>query len=319
MTELTIKVKHSKRDPVIKDITIISDMLVDDLRIIIEEEFKVPPKKQNLIFKGRMLANNKKLEDYKISNGDTILLVEKFGNNNENIGLNNVKVQTGVGARGQINYDLFKQPMGGSADINQIIEAMKIPEIAGQMEAIADDPNIINAMMQNPQIKAMCDANPMIKELMMNKDFIRSMFSIENLERMKRLQEGNLNELQNIPNLGNFGNNMGNNTGNNMNMGNMNMFGMPGMGMGMPMFNPMLMNNLFSQGQNMFGQNMPGQNSGNMNNLTPTKEQLKDKYKNQIETIKGMGFDNEDDIVNALNKTNGNIDDAIERLLNGNK
>ena len=306
MTELTIKIKHSKAEPVIKDISVISDMLVDDLRVIVEEEFKVPTQKQNLIFKGHMLTNNKKLEDYKISNGDTILLVEKFGNVTESTGLNNVKVQTGIGARGQINYDLFKQPMGGNVDINQIIEAMKIPEIAGQMEAIADDPNIINAMMQNPQIKAMCDANPMIKDLITNKEFIRNMFSMENLERMKKLQEGNYDELQNIPNLNNMGNNMNNNMGN---MGNL--FGVPGMGMGMPMFNPMLMNNFFNPGQNMYGQNQ-----GNANIPTLSREQLKDKYKNQIETIKNMGFDNEDKIIDALNKTNGNIDAAIERLLN---
>ena len=309
MSELTIKIKHSKRDPVIKDISIISDMLVDDLRIIVEEEFKVPAQKQNLIFKGRMLTNNKKLEDYKISNGDTILLVEKFGNVTENTGLNNVKVQTGVGARGQLNYDLLKQPMGGNVDMNQIIEAMKIPEVAAQMEAVVDDPNIINAMMQNPQIKAMCDANPMIKDLMTNREFIKSMLSMENLEKLKKLQEGDLSDFQNLSNLNNM---------NNMGMGNM--FGMPGMGAPMPMFNPMLMNNLFNSQQNMFGQNQGsnsfGQNPINMNTAN-SKDQLKDKYKNEIETIKSMGFDNEDEIINALNKTNGNVNAAIERLLNG--
>ena len=50
-----------------------------------------------------------------------------------------------------------------------------------------------------------------------------------------------------------------------------------------------------------------------MNNMTP--EQLKEKYKNQIASIKEMGFDKEDDIIKALQKTNGNVDAAIERLV----
>ena len=51
--------------------------------------------------------------------------------------------------------------------------------------------------------------------------------------------------------------------------------------------------------------------------MTLTNEQLKEKYKDQITKIKDMGFGNEEEIINALQKTNGNIDAAIERLLNG--
>ena len=290
MTEIKIKIKYNKGDQPLKEFNIISDMKIEDLRLIIEEEFKIPTFKQNLIFKGRMLKNEKKIEDYNITNNDIILLVEKLGEEKEKEGLKNVTGQSGVGAPGQINYDLLKQPMGFGGNINQVIEAMKIPEIQGQMESMMDDPNVIEAMMQNPQMKALCEINPGIKDLMTNKEFIKNMLKPENLEAMKNLQEGNFNP-NSVPNLFNFPNN------NNINNINNNF--------GFNLFNPM-MNPLMMGQPNFFSQR----------NTNMTKEQLKEKYKNEIQAIKDMGFDNEEKIINALQKTNGNINASIERLIN---
>ena len=62
MSEINIKIKYNnKGESLIKELTILSDMKIEELRIIIEEEFKLPPYKQNLIFKGKMLQNEKKL------------------------------------------------------------------------------------------------------------------------------------------------------------------------------------------------------------------------------------------------------------------
>ena len=289
MTEIKIKIKYNKAEPPLKELNLISDMKIEDLRLIIEEEFKIPPFKQNLIFKGKMLQNEKKLEDYNISNDDIILLFEKIGEE-EKSGLNKVSGQSGIGVRGQINYDLLKQPMGFGGNINQVIEAMKIPEIQGQMESMMDDPNVIEAMMQNPQMKALCEINPGIKDLMTNKEFIKNMLKPENLEAMKNLQEGNFNP-NSVPNLFNFPNN------NNINNINNNF--------GFNLFNPM-MNPLMMGQPNFFSQR----------NTNMTKEQLKEKYKKEIQAIKDMGFDNEEKIINSLQKTNGNINASIERLIN---
>lgn len=313
MTEISIKIKFNKGEQIIKEFAILSDMTVEDLRLIIEEEFKVPTYKQNLIYKGNMLQNEKKLEDYKISNNDIILLVEKIGETGGKVGLNKVSGQSGVGVPGQINYDLLKQPMNFSGDINQLVEAMKIPEIAGQMDAIFDDPNVMNAMMQNPQIKAMCDMFPNVKDLMMNKEFMKKMMSPENLERLQRLQNGNanINDL-----MSGFG--LGNNMNNNNNFNGLGMGANPFGSMGMPMGNPFLMNPMLMGGQpNLFGQGLNNNFNSNINTNNMTPEQLKEKYKNQIASIKEMGFDKEDDIINALKKTNGNVDAAVERLISG--
>ena len=59
MTEIKIKIKYNKVEPPLKELNLISDMKIEDLRLIVEEEFKIPPFKQNLIFKGKMLQNEK--------------------------------------------------------------------------------------------------------------------------------------------------------------------------------------------------------------------------------------------------------------------
>ena len=329
MAEIQIKIKFNKGEQIIKEFTVLSDMFIDDLRIIIEEEFKIAPYKQNLIFKGKMLQNEKKIEDYKISNNDIILLVEKVGETGDKVGLTNILAQSGTGARGQINYDLLKQPMGFGGDINQVIEAMKIPEIAGQVDTLFDDPNVLDAMMQNPQIKAMCDMNPHIKDLITNKELMKNMLLPENLERMKKIQEGTatMQDIMNMVNLNGGANNnnsnldINNNNWSNTNNNFNNPLGMFGMPMGNPfMMNPMMMGlpNIFGQGlgNNNFNNNL---NNNINNNMMSTPEQLKEKYKEQIKAIKEMGFDNEDNILNALKKTNGNVDAAIERIINGMK
>ena len=316
MTEVEIKIKFTKSgQTTLKELTLLSDMLIEELRVVIEEELKVPSYKQNLIFRGKMLQNGKKIEDYKISNNDIILLVEKVGETGDKIGLNKVTGQSGIGVPGQINYDLLKQPMGYSGDISQVIEAMKIPEIAGQVDSMFDDPNIMNSFMENPQIKALININPGIKNLLTNKEFMKSLFQPENLERIKRFQDGTAN-LQDLATGFGLNNNLNNNMNNNMNNNNLNNpFGMYGMPMGNPfMMNPMMMGlpNLFGQG---FGNNNFNNNINNNMNMTP--EQLKEKYKDQINKIKDMGFSNEEEILNAIIKTNGNIDAAIERLISG--
>ena len=292
MTEINIKIKYNKGEVILKELTLLTDMTIEELRLIIEEEFKIPSYKQNLIYRGKMLQNEKKLEDYNISNNDIILLIEKIGEEKEKVGLNKVSGQAGVGTPGQINYDLFKKPMGFSGNINHMIEALKIPEVQGQIESMMDDPNVIEAMMQNPQIKALCDLNPGMRSLFTNKEFMRSMLNPEYLESLKNIQEGNVNPIsnnQNFQNLFNLGNNNNN-------------FNNPGFNFFRP---PMMM----GMGQNNFF-NQPNMNM-NMN-----KEQLKEKYKNEIKAIKDMGFDNEEKIINALQKTNGNINASIERLIN---
>jgi hypothetical protein len=103
---------------------------------------------------------------------------------------------------------------------------------------------------------------------------------------------------------------------NNNNNTNMNNSQNNNMGMGFnPFFNPFMMNpfmNSFGMGMNNIGMNQ------NFNIPEPSIEQLKEKYGEQNKQLKDMGFDKEEDNLKALHKTGGNIDAAVERLLNNN-
>lgn len=296
-SEIIITIRQTNGDKQSFEIAIQSDLTILELKIRIKEFIQIPEDKQNLIYKGHILFDNKKLEDYHIISHDTILLVEKIGEQNKQPSrVPNVNLQSGVGAPGQINYDLLRQPMGG-ANINfeQLEQIMQRPEIAGQFNEMLGDPNVINAMLDNPQIKPLLDANPFLRQQMSNPEFLRNIFNPESLRMMRQLQENGPNLMGNP--LENSGNNMG---------------GMGGMN---PYMNPLMFNPYMNPMMGNF--NYPGGGFGGMNN-NMTNEQLKEKYKNEIQQLKEMGFDNEENNLKALIKSNGNVEAAVGRLIENN-
>lgn len=77
MSELKIKVKQTSSNQTF-EITISSDNTIEDLKKKLEEPSKLSPVAQNLIYKGRILANEKLLSDYNIQNDHVIILVKKY-------------------------------------------------------------------------------------------------------------------------------------------------------------------------------------------------------------------------------------------------
>lgn len=63
---------------------------------------------------------------------------------------------------------------------------------------------------------------------------------------------------------------------------------------------------------------MGGMNMGNMGGFGGQNQNVnpREAYKEQNEKLKEMGFINEEANFNALSKTMGNVDAAVERLLN---
>lgn len=135
-------------------------------------------------------------------------------------------------------------------------------------------------IMNSPQIKALADSNPQLKEILNNPELMREMFSPQNLQQMANMMGA----------MGNMGA-----IGMNPMAGMMNPFA------GMPMGNP------------MFGQEANNSNTGNntQSNVDP-----KEKYKEQLKQLAEMGFINEETNIQVLEQCNGNVQFAIERLLN---
>ena len=93
---------------------------------------------------------------------------------------------------------------------------------------------------------------------------------------------------------------------------------MPGMGSsganmggGMPAFNPFA-----GMGANPYGGMGGVPNTGASANSGLTDEQLKEKYKDQLQTLKDMGFIDEATNLQVLKQCDGNVQFAIDRLLN---
>ena len=369
--EIKITIKQANASKKTEILQISPECTIDDLRELISVKFNIPPIKQNLILKGHILTNGKTIQESNIKDKDIILLVEKIGVGQKQNNLPKVPLQSGHGAPGQINYDLLRQPIGGNINLEQFNQLLSNPLISSQLNDMIDDPNIISAMLDNPQIKPLLDANPFMRSIMSNPEFLRNMLKPENIRAMQDMME-NRENMMNSMNQPMNNNNMNlNNNNNNINQNNNNMFrgmnmnplmmnplmmaqmqqmfqnrnnnnnnqnnnntqnnnqeqnnnnnnnsnNLPNNNMGMgfnPFFNPFMMNpfmNPFGMGMNNLGMNQ------NFNIPEPSIEQLKEKYGEQNKQLKDMGFDKEEDNLKALHKTGGNIDAAVERLLNNN-
>ncbi len=355
--EITITIKQANASKKTEILQISPECTIDDLRELISIKFNIPPIKQNLILKGHILKDGKTIQESNIKDKDIILLVEKIGVTQKQNNLPKVPLQSGHGAPGQINYDLLSQPLGGNINLEQFNQILSIPEVSSQLNDMIDDPNVINAMLENPQIKPLLDANPFMRSIMSNPEFLRNMLKPENIRAMQDMMQNrenmmnSMNQPINNNNMNQNNNNMfsgmnmnpfmmnplmmaqmqqmfqnrNNNNAqnnsqqqndNNNNNTNMNNSQNNNMGMGFnPFFNPFMMNpfmNSFGMGMNNIGMNQ------NFNIPEPSIEQLKEKYGEQNKQLKDMGFDKEEDNLKALHKTGGNIDAAVERLLNNN-
>ena len=249
--EITITIKQANASKKTEILQISPECTIDDLRELISIKFNIPPIKQNLILKGHILKDGKTIQESNIKDKDIILLVEKIGVGQKQNNLPKVPLQSGHGAPGQINYDLLRQPMGGNVSFEQLNHILSIPEFSSQLNDMINDPNIISAMLDNPQIKPLLDANPFMRSIMSNPEFLRNMLKPENIKAMQDMMQ-NRDNLINSLNNNTSTNNNNNNMNNNNNQNNMN--------------NPFMMNNPFimARMQQMF-QNMNNRNNNNSN------------------------------------------------------
>ena len=74
---ITLKIKMTMNN-ILFDVPISKSSTVLELKTKSEEQSKIKPEEQNLVYKGRILADEKLLSDYNIQNDHTIILVKKY-------------------------------------------------------------------------------------------------------------------------------------------------------------------------------------------------------------------------------------------------
>ena len=374
MEEIELKIKMTSNAK-IYNVKIAKSDTILKLKEEVEKQTQIPPLSQNLVYKGRILVNEKLVSDYKIENEHTIILVKKHTvsqkepeaksnqatttntsntdtntttasnantnntaeNTNNNASNNNTNPFGGMGMGGQM---LDLSSLLGNIDPNEINNMMQSmrglgdlggldglnPQMIGQ---ILSDPfymNMMNNMLQNPemiqmalnspQLRQMAQNNPNMQALLNNPELIQQMINPQTMQMMSNMFGGMGNQGTGNTNTNTSTNNTNsNNAGTAQNSGSTNP-------------NPLGMD--FSQLSQMLG-NMGGlgglggldgmgnsSNTGNVGNTGTNDDNVdyKEKYKDQLAQLKDMGFINEETNIQVLKQCSGNVQFAIEKLLN---
>ena len=353
---IKIKVKLTSNAKVY-DISIQKSDTIQKLKEECEKETTIPVSQQNLVFKGRILTNDKLVSDYGIDNDHTIILVKKHSpaepkkeekteekkettnttntTNTSNTNTTNTNT-TNTNANANNPFNMFaggQMPdltgMLGNIDpneLNNMMQGMGLggigsglggmnPGMMGQISQILNnpmymqmmnnmlqDPNTLQMIMNSPQMQAMARNNPQLSAIMNNPQIMQQVLNPQNLQMMRNMMNA-------------FGGLGANTNANNNNAGANNqqppfdlnqmmqmmggLGGMGGFGAG---------NNNVGVGNNNMGDSG---NTGNDSNVD-----YKEKYKDQLAQLKDMGFINEETNIQVLKQCSGNVQFAVEKLLN---
>jgi hypothetical protein len=137
--EVSIKIKRPSSTTTI-DLTVLKSLTVLELKAILKEKTGLEESRQNIVYKGKILADEKLLSDYGVSDDHTMILVEKVTNNSTTTTptpQNRFPMQTGLGTPGIINTDLLNQPLNpGNVDIGALSQMLGNPEVQQQMNDV---------------------------------------------------------------------------------------------------------------------------------------------------------------------------------------
>jgi ubiquilin len=351
---ITIKSSGDKKYELTFDPTI----TVAELKNLVAEKAEIPAASQRLIYSGKVLKDGETVASYKVQNGHTIHLVRSAGAGSSSGAAaaspstanasttaantsstappntaNASSVPSNIAAgQGSFNpladltgarYAGYSQlpsasmfgPDGGMnsnlPDPDQLNSMMSNPMFQQQMQAMLSDPQMLDFMIQqNPQLRAM---GPQVRE-MLQSPFFRQMISNPQMMRsMMEMNRGNAAAQSAFPapgaNPAAGGENAGGEnatTGDNANA-NANAGGAaaanPFAGLfpnGVPPIDPLA----------LFGGAAP---AAPVDNRPP-----EERYENQLRQLNDMGFYDFDRNVEALRRTGGSVQGAIEYLLGGN-
>jgi ubiquilin len=281
---------------------------------------EIPPAQQNLLYKGKLLSDEKFINDYNIKNNDNIILVKKeeimiinspkeFYNKNEicfpiNEEINYNEIANAARQIPDITsyfnkmdlnkLDNYYKSMGyGSfsyffgCEPQEFKELLKDPSFRDIMNTILKDPSLLEISLNNPKLKNKIQNNQYLKFCIQNLPIGLSPHNLQKEQNMFKEDEININESSTIS--------------------------VPQEPFG-SLSNIQMMNSS-SQISNINTFN--NDNTGNKGIIENNEINInyKEKYKEQLSKLKNMGFINEKANILALIHSNGNINNALEELL----
>ena len=301
----------------------------------------IPQDQQNLLYKGKKLINEKHISDYNIENDQTIMLVKKeepipgnipnnqnsnnLNSNENNFNIfnnidfsNNKEVNINEVANGfcklpDFSFLLNNMDVNFMENITHFFGIGKFSEIFGfepqQLNNMLKDPSnkdMLNNLLKDPSSMETLLNNPIIREKFLNNPICKLAF--QNPQILFHPQYLQMVQKMFIENKKNPTENTGAE-----NSAPPDPFGS-------------LNNNQINQMMNSPGQT-PNISTFNNNSNARNKENFingeinidyKGKYKEQLSQLRNMGFTNEEDNIQALKKSNGNIYSAVDKILEKN-
>ena len=289
---ITIKVK-TNLDATVHEVPINKNATVLGLKGEIEKKTHIPPAQQKLVIKGKTMKDSDPISAYELNNESTIAMIK-------------------VNAQNQGAGGLGAMPGLGGLEGNPA-QMMNDPRYQQIMNAVLNNPQMLNQLLNSPELRPIFEQNPQLRALLQNPQARQLLLNPQLLERLGR--EGGSGGL------GGLGGNP--------------FAGLGGLGSIQPNNSPNTrLGELFTQWmdreRNQIGQAQPPRQpqpgagiGGAQINPQPVFQQFpqpdpnvdyKEKYKEQIAQIKDMGIDDEEKIIEALKKCDGNVQYALNRL-----
>ncbi|KAI5952275.1 hypothetical protein KGF54_003141 [Candida jiufengensis] len=347
MSDITITIKSSGDKKY--EITFNPSITILELKELVAEKASIPASSQRLIYSGKVLKDNETAESYKIQNGHTIHLVKSANTStsssttaanttNSTTSTNETQqstVPSNIAAgQGSFNpladltgarYAGYSQlpsasmfgPDGGMnsnlPDPDQLNSMMSNPMFQEQMNAMLSNPQMLDFMIQqNPQLRAM---GPQVRQMMQSPMFRQMMSNPEMLRSMMQMQQG-----------GGAGNLFGGGDSNSA-------FPAPGANpttstegenSDQSSSTPSATNPQANPFAGLFGgAGMPpidpsalfGAGAGSGTTQPTDNRPPEERYETQLRQLNDMGFYDFDRNVEALRRTGGSVQGAIEYLL----
>ena len=293
---ITIKVK-TNIDATIHDIKINKNATVLVLKGEIEKVIHIPTQQQKLVYKDQTMNNSFKISTYGLAN-DSIIAMETID-----------PPQTrGLGGLENISN------LGGLNEINpqQIGQLMNEPQFQQDLNAVMNNPEILNYILNSTETGQLVQQNPQLREILENPRMRQLLLGPQMFRRI--MQQGEQGGPNTIPE------GVGGGLGNLGNVRNMGVSQDP---------NPKL-GELFSQWMKQEKLDRPslgGTQTHPQPSTQPSSQpsfqripqpdlnvNYKEKYKDQIAQIKEMGIYDEEKIIDALKKCDGNVQYALNKL-----
>lgn len=334
MEEIQLKIKLMENNYETFTLKIKNCFRVLQLKEECEKITKIPLSSQNLVYNGRILANERLLIDYDIKNNSLLHLIKKheeqpkkeensFKNENmpNNILTNNSRtnsnlssnysnkkedssestIDTKLGKFNKKDYNDFLKNLneiknsGLNPNPQTVEKSLKNPILKKILEKIFQNDSTFQEINKNLDLNNLGEYKTIFQEFQKNPDIFKSFFSSEMYQNCLTALETinqNKNENQNNPtNLLNFN----------------------------PIQNPQGI----ELNQNMDYMNLIYGNKGGLNynlqeNIKINEIDNKDKYRDQLNKLSRMGFNDEKKNIEKLELYNGNIDFTIQCLLDNN-